>query len=390
MADRSIILNLAIVFISCVLCHQANAASAENISAEQLYEDAFRLIVEGDYSEAYDRLGEVTARYPGTVYARFAEDRRRRLEELNLPSISHRGMGDFPHRRKKIDQSGRIESVVFSTLYCTWLGIGTARLADAESEKAIAAGMMIGAPAGLLTFLTLTRNARLSKGQAALINFSGYWGTWQGYGLAILLDRNDDEKTMISSAMAGGLLGILTTSALTRKIDLSLGDAGIINYGGLWGTWLSLCTGIIANADEDSDKLLRFLLTGGNLGAGAMAAIAPKIEVSLMRASLINLSGIVGTIIAGGLLLITQPDDEESIFGTLMSGGIIGLLAGGFGTADLDARDTSKEPGQAKADFDVLSTQPEDSRSARAWIINDRCHEITPKEVQANLLSIRF
>jgi hypothetical protein len=379
MADRSITLNLAVIFISCAICHQANAASAENISAEQLYEDAFRLIVEGDYGEAYERLGEMIARYPGTVYARFAEDRRRRLEELNRAI-----------RRKKIDQSGRIESIVFSTLYSTWLGIGTARLANAESEKAIAAGMMIGAPAGLLTSLTLTRNARLSKGQAALVNFSGYWGTWQGYGLAILLDRNDDEKTMISSAMAGGLLGILTTSALTRKIDLSSGDAGIINYGGLWGTWLSLCTGIIANADEDSDKLLRLLLTGGNLGAGAMAAIAPKIEVSLMRASLINLSGIVGTMIAGGLLLITQPDDEESIFGTLMSGGIIGLLAGGFGTAGLDARDTSKEQRHAKAGFDALSIQPEDSRPASACIITGRCQEITSKELQVDLLSIRF
>ena len=210
MSDGNTYISLAIISTFCALCSQVSTAPAEEFPAEQLYEDAFKLIVEGDYGEAYDQLDEIIAEYPGTVYARFAEDRKRRLEELNLPSI----------RRKKIDQSGRIESVVFSTLYSTWLGVGSARLANAESEKAVAAGMMIGAPAGLLTSLTLTRNARLSKGQAALINFSGYWGTWQGYGLAILLDRNDDEKTMISSAMAGGLLGILTTSALTRRIDL--------------------------------------------------------------------------------------------------------------------------------------------------------------------------
>lgn len=129
--------------------------------------------------------------------------------------------------------------------------------------------MMIGAPVGLLTSLTLTRNAKLSKGQAALINFSGYWGIWQGLGLSILMDENNDEKTLIGSAMAGGVLGILTTSAITRRIDLNLGDAGIINYGGLWGTWLSLCAGIAAGV-EDEDKLLGPALAGGNLGIGAI------------------------------------------------------------------------------------------------------------------------
>ena len=103
-----------------VLFSQPSAASAESSAAAQLYETAFRLIVEGDYGEAYDRLNEVIDGYPDTVYARFAENRKRRLEQLNMPSI----------RRKKIDQSGRIGTVVFSTLYSTWLGIGTARLID--------------------------------------------------------------------------------------------------------------------------------------------------------------------------------------------------------------------------------------------------------------------
>ena len=133
---------------------------------------------------------------------------------------------------------------MFSTLYSTWLGIGTARLVDeTDGAKTVAAGMMIGAPTGLLTSLIATRNAKLTRGQSALINFSGSWGTWQGLGWAILIDEDDGEKPLISGAMIGGLSGILATSVLTRKIDPSLGDIGIINYGALWGTWLSLCAG---------------------------------------------------------------------------------------------------------------------------------------------------
>ena len=221
---------LITIFV-CTLFSPPSAASAESSAAAQLYETAFRLIVEGDYGEAYDRLNEVIDKYPDTVYARFAENRQQRLEQLNLPSI----------RRKKIDQSGRIGTVVFSTLYSTWLGIGTARLVDeTDGAKTVAAGMMIGAPTGLLTSLITTRNAKLTRGQSALINFSGSWGTWQGLGWAILIDEDDGEKPLISGAMIGGLSGILATSVLTRKIDPSLGDMGIINYGALWGTWLSL------------------------------------------------------------------------------------------------------------------------------------------------------
>ena len=364
MNARNVSATLIIIFIFCVLYSQTNTALAEEDSAERRYYTAFKLIVEGNYGEAYDRLDEIMTKYPNTPYARLAENRKQRLEKLNLPSI----------RRKKIDQSGRIESVVFSTLYSTWLGIGATRLADTEDgEKTAAAGMMIGAPLGLLTSLKLTQNAKLSKGQAALINFSGYWGTWQGYGFAILLDKNDDEKTIISGAMTGGILGILAASALTRKIDISSGDAGIINYGGLWGTWLSLCTGIVADV-EYGDKLLGLVLAGGHLGAAAMASLSPKIEVSLARASLINLSGIVGTIVAGGLLLIIQPDDEESAFAVLMSGGILGLVAGGFSTHRFDAKRAS-----LKSSYEKLS-----------WAISNQRHEITSEGVRANLFSIKF
>jgi len=396
MNDRNISTTLITIFIFCVLCLQTSAVSAEENSAEKIYESAFKSIVEGDYGEAYDKLDEIIAKYPGTAYSRLAENRKRRLEKLNLPSI----------RRKKIDQGGRVESVVFSTLYSTWLGMGSARLLSSEDakkpEKAVATGMMIGAPLGLLTSLKLTQNARLTNEQAALINFSGYWGTWQGYGWSIVLDRSDDEKTMISSAMAGGLLGILTTSVLTRRIDMSLGDAGIINYGGLWGTWLSLCAGIVADVDNDDDKLLGLVLTGGNLGASAMAVLSPKIEVSLARASLINLSGIAGTIAAGGLLLIMQPDSEEGAFAVLGAGGILGLWAGYLGTANFDAKRSSAKSSNEKVALDSQARSDEARRhpsyglrygygNQRHLVRTNPCAlKASSKGIRANLISIQF
>ena len=306
------------------LFSQPSGASVESSEAGQLYETAFRLIVEGDYGDAYDRLNEVIDRYPDTVYARFAADRKHRLEQLNLPSI----------RRKKVDQSGRVGTVVFSTLYSTWLGIGTGRLIDeTDNAKSIAAGMMIGAPTGLLTSLVATRNAKLTRGQSSLISFGGTWGTWQGLGWAILIDEDDDEKSLIGSTMIGGLSGILATSILTRRIDPNLGDMAIINYGALWGTWLSMCSGRMAGLD-DGNALLAWTLIGGNLGMTAMAALSPNIDITPARANWINLGGIIGTTVASGVVMIIAESDisESAAFGSLMVGGITGLITGIYNT----------------------------------------------------------
>ena len=62
-----------ITILVCTLFSQSSSASVESSEAAQFYETAFRLIVEGDYGEAYDRLNKVIDKYPDTVYARFVE-----------------------------------------------------------------------------------------------------------------------------------------------------------------------------------------------------------------------------------------------------------------------------------------------------------------------------
>ena len=357
-----------ITILVCVLFFSPSADAAEVNTAAHLYETAFRSIVEGDYSEAYDRLNEVIDRYPDTVYAQFAENRRQQLERLNLPSI----------RRKNIDQSGRVGTVVFSTLYSTWLGIGTARLVDeTDGAKTIAGGMMIGAPTGLLTSLVVTRNAKLTRGQSALINSSGSWGTWQGLGWAILISEEDGEKPLIGGAMIGGLSGILATSVITRKIDPSLGDMAMINYGALWGTWLAVTGGKVAGLPDD-DGLLAWTLIGGNLGATAMASLSSKIDIAPARAHWINLGGLIGTIVASGIVIIIAESDisESAAFGTLMVGGIAGLIAGAYNTRHIPPPAVSER----------LSRR----NDSTLWDRFPHELQVSSRGIRANLLTIRF
>ena len=358
-----------ITILVCALFSQSSSVSAELSEVGQLYATAFRLMVEGDYGEAYDRLNEVIDRYPDTIYARFAEDRKQRLEQLNLPSI----------RRKKIDQSGRVGTVVFSTLYSTWLGYGTAMLIDeTDSAKTVAVGLMIGAPAGLLVSLAATRDAKLTRGQSALISFGGTWGTWQGFGWTILTDEDDDEKSLIRGAMIGGLSSILATSVLTRKIDLNLGDMAIINSGAVWGTWLSMCAGVISGLD-DGNELLAWTLIGGNLGMTTMASLSSEIDITLARANWINLGGIVGTTVAMGVLTMAAESgiSAEAGIGLLMVGGIAGLITGIHNTRH-------------------IPPPPETGEKLSRWNDSTRWHQpshefqLSGRDIHVNLLSIRF
>jgi len=129
----------------------------------------------------------------------------------------------------------------------------------------------------LFSSLGLTRNAKITDGQSSLISFGGTWGTWQGYGLSILLDKHDDRKTLTAGAMAGGILGLITTAGVTRKMDISTGDASLISSGGLWGAWFALMFSALAEI-KSGNASLTTVLAGGDVGVLLMAGLTPTID----------------------------------------------------------------------------------------------------------------
>ena len=299
--------------------HAQREASGET-EAQELYESAFRALADGRYDAAYDSLGEISGRYPRTLYAPIAAERKRRIEELGL----HRA-GSGPG-----DQAGRTGALVYGTLYSTWLGVGTAIVAGADSDQVLAAGMMTGAPAGLLATHFLTRGRALSPGRGALVRLGGLWGTWQGFGWTVASGDEPSDRRLTAFSMAGGLAGIAGSAAITRVTDLSTGDASLLDFGGLWGTWFGFCLSVMAEADDDG--VLKSSLTGGNLGLVTMAMLVPRIELSREHARLINLGGVAGTFVASGMVgLIALGGSFDSVtvpMGMVTAGGIAGLWSG--------------------------------------------------------------
>ena len=233
----------------------------------------------------------------------------------------------------------RASLVGFGTLYTTWIGVGTLVLLDAEDPVPYGLVLIAGPVGGLAGSLSLTRNSELSDGQASLINLGGAWGVWQAVGAAALADAS--EKSTVGASMAGGAIGLALASGIVKDRAISPGDATLINFGGIWGTWFSICGAMAArNRSSDSSKfVLGSAMMGGNIGLLTVAGWSTKLNMTRARARLINIGGVVGTLYGLGASILLDIESEDRSFWSLMGlGGMIGLTAGAYFTRNYDTQ----------------------------------------------------
>ena len=79
-------------------------------------------------------------------------------------------------------QSGRTALTVWSTIYGTWLGVAIPAALGADDPSPYGAGLLIGAPLGFFASRAYATGTSMSSGQAGIIIFGSWWGTYQGLG----------------------------------------------------------------------------------------------------------------------------------------------------------------------------------------------------------------
>ena len=319
-----IIIATVLFLFSCSLWASDIESEIKALEAQLIYEDAVRQVVDGKYDKALRRLDWIVSAYPETEYLPLVTDKR---EEVAI----------LLQQPKPISGMSRAGLVGFGTFYTTWLGVGALILADVEDPVPYGLVLIAGPVGGLAGSLSLTRNSELSDGQASLINLGGVWGIWQAVGAAALADAS--EKPTVYSSMVGGALGLALASSIVKDRNISPGDATLINFGGIWGTWFSIC-GAMAARDRSSDNskfVLGSAMMGGNIGLLTMAGWSTKLNMSRARARLINIGGIVGTLYGLGTSILLDIEPEDRSFWLLMGiGGMVGLTGGSYFTRNYD------------------------------------------------------
>lgn len=211
-------------------------------------------------------------------------------------------------------------------------GIATPIFLEAESSQAYASGLLLGGPLSILIAHGLTKEARISKGRAAMISLGGHLGTWQGIGWTAMLDW--EAKNVIGMGELGGLAGIGAATFLTSKIDFLEGHARLTSSGLHWGAWFGLVFGILA--DHDGDDILRDTLIGSDVLTLGIAIAMKDVRMSKSRVRLINLAGVLGTVFGFGIDLLAEVDEARTAFGIAGLGSVAGLAMGRHFTRNLD------------------------------------------------------
>jgi hypothetical protein len=194
-------------------------------------------------------------------------------------------------------------------------------------------------------------------GQTSYIIGSAAWGAGEGLGLGELISPGG--KLSASLAVAGMMTGVLGGALTADRLDLSAGDAAMLNSGAMWGTTGALMLySLFALNEKDFGG---FVLGGLNVGLLAGGALAYKTDYTRGHVALIDLSGVGGAVV--GLALANVFLDSSSSTANAndtklhfaLAGTGLGLVVGSILTRHMDEQKARPGLRAMTPVFDVAS-----------------------------------
>ncbi len=236
--------------------------------------------------------------------------------------------------------NGRYELLIISTItgVLEGLALGIAG-SDSENAAPIVGAGVGGAAVGFLTpYLLAPRYVPV--GRTSTVIGMSFAGAFQGAMLGSLVaDKDVDEdlvENRVSVSIAVGASIAFNAGAwlATETVDMSAGDAALLNSGALAGAAAGVLLAI--GLDEDRRPMLQSLaLAGINVGLVGGALLGAHFEYSREHVALIDLSGLVGLSSGGAIAWFASGDREQTAL-VALGGMALGLVGGGFVTRNMD------------------------------------------------------
>lgn len=242
-------------------------------------------------------------------------------------------------------QTGRRQFIGYSTIAGAVAG-GT--LSGVSSDPAVViAGTTVGIGAGFFGSYFVTPSDIPLGTSSLTITSSMIGGTLTGVGTYLF--TNDPNR--VAPAIGGGLvLGGIAGYYAGSRLDISPGDAAVINSGALWGTVVgSLFSGSF-EATDDRRVGSGLVLSGLGMGTVGGILMTRYFEISRTRAALIDLGGLVGVFVGIAIdNVVAQADasestDAEQTANYTLGGLATGLILAGVLTRNIDNPTVSVTP----------------------------------------------
>ena len=315
------------LLVSVLLCTPmiASAQATGADSAQAVLNAAQVLQREGQNDIARDLMRYLVRRWPDSPAAATAKSQ--------FPSLPTESLGGF----------GRTSFVAYHVLYGAFLGVAVPAALGADGPEGYGVGLLVGAPLGFFASKAYAKNPAITDGQAGIIQFGSFWGTWQGFGWQSVLDvgegefcdgdycyTEDSETAPWAMAVAGGLTG-LGVSLLAARKPISGGMSSMVFHSSLWGTYFGLATALLLedeDSSDDDDDVLTAALIGGNIGLLLAIPAAHAWKPTSSRVRIASAAGLAGGLAGLGVVLLTSTDDTQAAIGITTAGAVAGLIAG--------------------------------------------------------------
>lgn len=227
----------------------------------------------------------------------------------------------------------RFELISGQTLHGIAEGIFIGGLADVD-EMMPATALLGGLVGGVGSYF-LTRQG-ISHGPAMAINAGTYWGMVNGLLFLPRLESSEARwGSMLVFTTAGTGLGILIANELRPRA----GQVALTNSVGFWSGVLAGELMLAADRYRDP-QLFNVLLAATNAGLAGGMLLSIFLPVSRLRALLIDVGGLLGTLFGAGLSFVLADGFDEPTLGACGAGGTLaGLVLGTFLTRKVDRDD---------------------------------------------------
>jgi hypothetical protein len=164
----------------------------------------------------------------------------------------------------------------------------------------------------------------------------------EGVSEDVTLDCEEGAEAINGAALAAAAAGAGFAALTAPRFRPDGGDAALINSGGMWGATAGLL--FWASFDNEPTVFAPMILAGLNLGVVIGATLATRSEVSRGRVSLIDLSGLAGTV-AGFALGQAFDSPDERLAHFALVGMATGLITGTWLTRATDEPKIAIRPG---------------------------------------------
>ena len=258
------------------------------------------------------------------------------------------GLAQALSQRDSDGGDGSIELVSTLTLYGASTGTTAALLMEAEDSGALIIGLstLLGLGGGL----TYTWTRRTTQAEASLASNGVIMGYWNGMAALMLFDDDfeaDDSAFVVP--WAGATLGLVSGLMVGRHFPIDEGDVALANSGAIWGTFLAGMSLVLFDV-EDDQAVVGGLLAGTDGGFAIMSVVANYVETTRTRQVLIDLGGVVGALLATGVLATTDFENPQIAAIGLTAGaglgiGLAAFLSSGFAPKDETQADNWTLPG---------------------------------------------